>query len=542
MSQEQQYDYIIIGAGSAGCVLANRLSDNGHYRVLLLEAGPRDTYPWIHVPIGYGKTMFNRNVNWGYSTEPDPNLNFRTMYWPRGKVLGGSSSINGLIYVRGQPEDYDGWQALGCEGWSYEEVLPYFMRAENQVRGGDAYHGATGPLSVSDVDEPNALCDAFISSGEAIGIPRNDDFNGADQEGVGYFQLTTKGGRRCSTATAYLKPVLNRANLKIATHALCSRVEFDGRRAVGVHYFQHEQSCVARARREVILSAGAINTPQIMELWGIGCRRLLAEQGVPVICAAEAVGNHLRDHLQTRLLYRCARPITTNDDLKSVFRKLRIGLHYIVTRKGPLAVGINKAGGFAYSRDGLPRPDVQFHFGTLSSDQPGSPVHEFSGFTLSICQLRPESQGSVHIRSRDPRRYPAIQPNYLATETDVRVMVDGVKLGRRLAGARPLVDYIIAEYSPGAHVSSDAALAEFVRADATTIFHPIGTCRMGADAGSVVDPRLRVRGVEALRIVDASIMPTLVSGNTNAPVIMIAEKAADMMLADARSPGYASVA
>jgi choline dehydrogenase len=270
MSQKRQYDYIIIGAGSAGCVLANRLSENGRYQVLLLEAGPRDTYPWIHVPIGYGKTMFNRDVNWGYSTEPDPNLNFRTVYWPRGKVLGGSSSINGLIYVRGQPEDYDDWQAMGCEGWSYNDVLPYFIRAENQVRGGNAYHGAAGPLAVSDVGEPNALCDAFIGSGEAIGIPRNEDFNGADQQGVGYFQLTTKGGRRCSAATAYLKPALKQANLEVATHALCSRIEFDGRRAVSVHYLQNGKSGLALARREVILAAGAINTPQIMELSGIG--------------------------------------------------------------------------------------------------------------------------------------------------------------------------------------------------------------------------------------------------------------------------------
>lgn len=533
MSESGTYDFIIIGAGSAGCVLARRLAENPRYSVLLLEAGPRDTYPWIHVPIGYGKTMFNSRVNWCYYTEADPNINSRSVYWPRGKVLGGSSAINGLLYVRGQAEDYDDWQAMGCEGWSYRDVLPYFIRSEDQGRGANAFHGKGGPLSVSDVPEPNPLCEAFIGAGQAIGIPLNTDFNGASQEGVGYFQLTTKNGRRCSTASGYLKPVLRQQNLKVLTGTLCSRIEFEGGRAVGVSYTQNGRSGFVRARREVILSAGAINTPQILELSGIGSEQILAEHGIKAVCRSEEVGRNLSDHLQARLLYQCSEPITTNDDLGSIWRKLRIGLRYILAKKGPLAVGINQAGGFACSRDNLRRPDVQFHFGTLSSDRPGSPVHKFSGFTLSVCQLRPESKGSVHISSTDPARHPVIQSNYLSTEHDMRVLLDAVKLGRRVASAPPLANLIVEEYSPGARVVSDDALTAFLRDDATTIFHPTGTCRMGGDSESVVDPRLRVRGVERLRVVDASIMPAIVSGNTNAPAIMIAEKASDMILEDA---------
>lgn len=530
MSDSDTFDFVIVGGGSAGCVLARRLAEQGGYTVCLLEAGGRDSYPWIHVPIGYGKTMFNRDVNWGYSTDPDPGINSRAMYWPRGKVLGGSSSINGLIYIRGQAEDYDRWAEQGCPGWAYRDVLPYFRKAERQGRGASEFHGDTGPLAVSDVAEPNPLCDAFVASGRAIGLPVNRDFNGADQEGVGYFQLTIDHGRRCSTATGYLKPVNGCRNLEVRTHALCERIEFDGRRATGVRYWRDGATEVVHARREVIIAAGAINTPQILELSGIGSAAVLARLDVAPVRVSEEVGENLADHLQSRLLYRCSEHITTNDDLNSFYRKMKIGLRYVISRKGPLAVGINQAGGFARSRPEVERPDIQFHFGTLSSDAPGSPVHKFSGFTLSTCQLRPESRGSVHARSASPTEYPAIKPNYLATETDRRVMIDGVKLGRRLAAASPLRDLIIDEYSPGAAITSDEDLLAFVRDDATTIFHPTGTCRMGDDAASVVDSKLRVRGVEGLRIADASIMPSIVSGNTNAPVIMIAEKAAALIL------------
>ncbi|WP_440997866.1 GMC family oxidoreductase [Arhodomonas sp. SL1] len=528
-----KFDYIIVGAGSAGCVLANRLSADGRYSVLVLEAGPRDRYPWIHVPIGYGKTMFHTGINWGYWTEADPGIAGRSMYWPRGKVLGGSSSINGLIYIRGQHEDFNDWVRLGNEGWSWQDVLPYFRRSERQQRGADDYHGDDGPLSVSDIPERNELCDAFIAAGQEIDIPRNDDFNGATQEGVGYFQLTVRNGRRCSAAVAFLRPAMERPNLHVETDALCERVLLQGGRAVGVRYRQGGRTLEARAGGEVIIASGAINSPQILELSGIGDPAVLGEHGIPVNHALPGVGGNLQDHLQARLILRCTRAITTNDDLHSFARRMRIGLRYLLRRRGPLAVGINQAGGFARSDPELHRPDIQFHFGTLSSDVPGSPVHRFPGFTVSTCQLRPTSSGSVHLRTNDPAQYPSIRPNYLATDEDCRVMVNGVKLARRLVAAASLRPYIAAEYSPGPDAQSDDALLEFVRRDATTIFHPAGTCRMGNDGVAVVDPRLRVHGIEGLRVADCSVMPKLISGNTNAAAIMIGEKAADMILADA---------
>lgn len=527
------YDFIVVGAGSGGCVVANRLSESGRYSVLLLEAGGWDRYPWIHVPIGYGKTMFNSRVNWGYWTEGGAEIDSRSIYWPRGKVMGGSSSINGLIYIRGQAEDYEDWARAGNEGWDWTHVLPYFMKAENQVRGADAYHGVDGPLWVSDVTEPHELCDAFIRAGEEVGIPYNKDFNGPTQEGVGYFQFNTRKGRRCSAADAYIKPIVNRHNLSIEVNALCTRIAFDEGRAVGVRYKQGEHVRDARARCEVVLSAGAINSPQLLELSGVGDPAVLKEHGISTTHVLPGVGRNLQDHLQARLIYKCTRSITTNDDLKSIFRKMRMGLRYLLFRKGPLAVGINQAGGFIRSRADVDRPDLQFHFGTLSSDQPGSAVHDFSGFTLSTCQLRPVSRGSVHIRSDKSDAYPAIQPNYLADDEDQRVMVDGTKVTRRLTSAPAMKNFIAEEYSPGPRVCDFAELLQFLRSDATTIFHPVGTCRMGDDREAVVDARLRVRGLRGLRVIDASIMPTIVSGNTNAPVIMIAEKGADMILEDA---------
>ncbi|MEX0730105.1 MAG: choline dehydrogenase [Aquisalimonadaceae bacterium] len=530
------FDFVVIGAGSAGCVLANRLSDGGRYSVLLLEAGPKDTYPWIHVPIGYGKTMFHKTLNWGYSTEPDENLHARSVYWPRGKVLGGSSSINGLIYIRGQRADFDDWAARGNPGWGWADVLPYFRRSEGQQRGASVYHGADGPLSVSDVPENNALVDAFIQAGEQVGFPINDDFNGASQEGVGYFQLTTRNGRRCSAARAFLRPALRRPNLTIETEALCSGLDFDGSRVRAVWYLHRGQEKRVVANREVIISAGAINSPQILELSGIGDPAVLKDAGVAVRHALPGVGANLQDHLQCRVIARCRKPVTTNDDLNSFMRKMKIGMRYVFLRKGPLAVGINQAGGFVKTDPAVERPDIQFHFGTLSSDSPGSAVHAFSGFTLSTCQLRPESRGTVHIRGADPAVYPRIHANYLSAALDQKVMVESIRVSRRVLAAPGMQDYVESEYAPGPDVQSDDEILDFIREEATTIFHPSGTCQMGpADQpGAVVDARLRVYGVHGLRVVDASVMPVIPSGNTNAAAIMIGEKASDMILEDAR--------
>ncbi|MGA8260381.1 MAG: choline dehydrogenase [Arenicellales bacterium] len=527
------FDYIIVGAGSAGCVLANRLSASGRDSVLLLEAGPPDTYPWIHIPIGYARTMFNGKYNWCFYTEADPGMNNRRIYWPRGKVLGGSSSINGLIYIRGQPEDYDHWEHLGNDGWGWKDVLPYFTKAERNQRGASALHGADGELGVSDIGEPHELAGAFIAACEQAGIPRNDDFNGPAQEGAGCFQLNTWRGRRCSTAVAYLRPARKRPNLRVETNALATGLLFTGVRAHGVAYRRHGRDCEAQARREVVLCAGAIQSPQLLQLSGVGDADSLRSRGITPVHHLPGVGRNLQDHLQVRLIHRCAKPITTNDDLRSLRRKLGMGLKYVLFRRGPLAIGINQAGAFARTHPGLARPDIQFHFGALSSDLPGAPLHDFPGFTTSVCQLRPESRGRVMIKTRDPVAAPAIEPGYLSAELDRETAVAALRLARRVASSPALKGYIVDEYLPGAGVRSDDELLESARATGVTIFHPAGTCKMGSDAMAVVDERLRVYGLEALRVVDCSIMPTITSGNTHAPVVMIAEKAADMIKADA---------
>ncbi|HEX8012822.1 MAG TPA: choline dehydrogenase [Casimicrobiaceae bacterium] len=530
-------DYIIVGAGSAGCVLANRLSADAAHSVLLLEAGPRDTYPWIHIPIGYAKTMFNPRVNWCFYTEPEPGMNGRKIYWPRGKTLGGSSSINGLISVRGQREDYDRWAALGNDGWSYAEVLPYFKRLEHAVGGNPAFHGFGGPLWRSPIRRRHELIEAVIAAGIEIGIPRNDDFDGATQEGVGYYHLATRNGWRCSTADAYLKPARNRRNLRVETGVRVTGVSFEARRAIGVTYRAHGGDAVAEARREVILCAGALQTPQLLQLSGVGPRALLESFAIPVVHELPGVGENLQDHLQARVIFECTRPITTNDDLKSGWRMFKMGLDYALTRGGPMAIGINQGGIFARADPAAATPDVQFHVATLSSDMAGSPTHTFSGFTFSVCQLRPESRGSVRIRSRDPLEAPAMQPNYLSTPRDRGTLIAGIRLARRLAATHALAPFVKREYRPGPTATTDEDLLEFARNTAGTIFHPGGTCKMGdraRDSLAVVDARLRVHGLERLRVVDCSIMPTLTSGNTNVPVVMSAEKASDMILADWR--------
>jgi choline dehydrogenase len=533
-SPEASFDYIIVGAGSAGCVLANRLTASGTHRVLLLEAGGQDRNIWIHIPLGYGKLFANPKVNWLYTTEPEPELNNRRVIQPRGKVMGGSSSINGLLYIRGQHEDYDHWRQLGNAGWSFKDVLPYFRRAEDQERGADEFHGGGGHLKVSDVCEPHPLCEAFIAAAQASGFPRNDDFNGAAQEGAGYFQLTSRNGRRWSTAVGYLKEAKRRENLKVVPNALATRILFSGRRATGVEYRQGGTTHTAHANAEVIVSGGAFNSPQLLQLSGLGPAKILSELGIEVVADMPGVGADLQDHLQVRILYRCNRPITMNDVINRWRHRYAAGLRYLLSRKGLLTIGAGYAGAFLRTRPELATPDVQFHFLIFSADAAGATLHPFSGFMASVCQLRPDSRGFVRIKSADPALPPAIQPRYLTARSDCDCVVDGLKLLRRVMGQPVMRQYIDAEYAPGAACASDADLLGYARQTGTTVYHPTSTCRMGNDPNAVVDERLRVRGFDALRVIDASIMPTVVSGNTNAAAVMIGEKGADMILEDAR--------
>jgi choline dehydrogenase len=530
---EDSYDHIVVGAGSAGCVLAGRLSEDPAVRVLLLEAGPRDTSLWIHLPIGYGKTMWSPSLNWRYHTDPDPHMNGRRIYWPRGKTLGGSSAINGLIYIRGQPQDYDGWAALGNPGWDWDSVLPYFIRSEGNQRGASRCHGGDGPLKVSDIGARNPLIDAFIAGAAELGVPPSDDFNAGRQEGAGYYQLTTHKGWRCSTATAYLRPARGRPNLRVETGAFASRLLMEGRRATGVEWRQQGVMRRARARGEVLLAAGALQSPQLLQLSGIGPADLLQRHGIAVLQHLPGVGENLQDHLQIRLTLEATVP-TTNDQLRSLWGQARVGLQWLLHRSGPVAVGINQGGCFLRALPGAQRPDIQFHVATLSADMAGGKVHPFSGITVSTCQLRPTSRGHVRIRSTDPFEPPAMQPNYLSTELDCHTTVAGVKAARAIASSAAMRPFVRREVKPGPEADSDDALLEFCRNHGATIFHPSGTCKMGLDAMAVLDERLRVRGVEGLRVVDCSAMPTLVSGNTNAPVVMMAEKAVDMIRQDAR--------
>lgn len=529
-----QFDYIIVGAGSAGCVLANRLSADGRQTVLLVEAGPTDNYIWIHIPIGYGKTMFHKVYNWGFYTAPEPNMNGRRIYWPRGRGLGGSSSINGLISIRGQRQDYDRWAQLGNSGWDWNSVLPYFIRSEHNSRGASETHGGDGPLWSSDIVEKNELMEAIIRGARELGVGRNDDFNSGDQEGVGYYQLFTRNGWRNSSSVAYLKPARKRTNLRIETEAHTTAIRFEGRRAAGVRYLQHGISHEVRANREVILSAGALQSPQLLQLSGIGPAGLLQAHGIGVVEALPGVGENLQDHLQFRLMYRVSKPITTNDDLRSVWGKARIGLQWLTKGTGPLGIGINQGGLFARILPGSETPDIQFHFSTLSADQAGGQPHPWSGCTFSVCQLRPESRGDVQITSPDPLQPPRMRANYLVTPADRFCAVESIKYARKLAATDALKPYIADEYKPGAAVQSDDEILDFARENGATIFHPSGTCKMGSDPMAVTDSSLRVRGIGGLRVVDCSIMPTLVSGNTHAAAVMIAEKAADLILADQR--------
>jgi choline dehydrogenase len=529
-----EFDYVIVGAGSAGCVLANRLSADGKNSVLLLEAGPKDSNIWIHVPLGYGRLFKDKDVNWMYQTEPEPGLDGRRVFQPRGKVLGGSSSINGLLYVRGQHEDYDRWRQHGNSGWGFDDVLPYFKKAEDQVRGADDFHGAGGPLPVSDWRHHDPLSEAFVKAAAETGIPVNPDFNGASQEGAGFFQTTTRGGRRASTAVAYLRPAQRRGNLRVETAALAQRVRFGGQRAVAIEYKQAGNLRTARARKEILVSSGTYNSPQLLQLSGVGPAELLRKHGIDVVLDAPGVGHDLQDHMQVRVVMRCAKPITLNDVVNSPVRKILAGAQYAAFRRGPLTIAAGTSGAFFKTSPRLATPDIQIHFLPFSTDKMGEELHSFSGFTASICHLRPESRGSLRIGSADPAMPPEIRINYLATEVDRTANVEGLKILRRILHAPALEPYVIEEVDPGAKISSDEALLGYCRQRGTTIYHPTSTCRMGNDPLAVVDQRLRVRGIEGLRVVDGSVMPDLVSGNTNAAIIMIAEKASEMILQDAR--------
>lgn len=529
----EEFDYIVVGAGSAGCPVANRLSAKPENRVLLLEAGPKDRNIWIHIPIGYAKTMTSP-LSWGYNTEPDEGIAGRSLLWPRGKVLGGSSSINGLVYIRGQKQDYDYWRQLGNEGWGYEDILPFFKKAESQERGGDAFHGSDGPLQVSDIHDQREICDAFTEAAVETGIPRNADFNGAEQEGVGAYQTTSANGRRCSSAVGYLKPIRNRSNLRVETDAMVTKILFDGVKAVGIAYRQHGVDKQVKVKGEIILAGGAINSPQLLQLSGVGPASHLQKMGVDVVLDSPGVGADLQDHYQARMVLELNKAISVNDEINNLVRRAWTGLRYLLFRQGPMTFSAGHVGAFTKVLPESATPDAQIHFIPFSATKIGGDLHPFSGVTASVCQLRPESRGEVMIASADPLQHPKIVPNYLSTDYDRRIMVEGLKMVRGITKSPSFAKYVIKERDPGDDCVSDDDLLTYAREKGNTIFHPTSTCRMGSDTRAVVDARLRVRGIQGLRVADCSIMPSVVSGNTNAPAIMIGEKCAQMILEDNR--------
>ena len=537
MTGEDIFDFIVTGAGSAGCVVAARLSESGRYRVLLLEAGDRDRNPWIHVPMGSSRLFADPRVNWMYESEPEPKLDGRSMYQPRGKVLGGTSSINGMVYMRGNPADYDEWRQRGCTGWDWDSVLPYFKKAEDQERGPDAFHGAGGPLRVSDPPVRWELAERWIAAAIEAGLPANPDFNGARQEGAGHFQSTTNQRRRWSTAAAYLRPARMRRHLTVQTNAHATRILIEDGRAVGVSFVTDGMLQTARARGEVIICGGAFNSPQLLQLSGLGPAELLQEFGIPLVRDMPAVGAGLQDHFNVRLVFRCAKRITLNHVADSFVRQALAGAQYALFRSGPLANNGVCAGAFARSDARLDRPDLQLNFMNWSvGERDGTRVraHPFPGFSVYVVHLRPEARGSVRLRSPDPLAPPAIRFNFLRTREDVRALTAGMRLAREIARQPALAGYVAEEILPGSDVETDADFEVTIRASGLSNLHPVGTCRMGEDEAAVLDPRLRVRGVGRLRVADASVMPSVPAGNTNAPSIMIGEKASDMILEDAR--------
>ncbi|SPF81868.1 GMC family oxidoreductase [Pseudoprimorskyibacter insulae] len=529
------FDYVIVGAGTAGCVLANRLSEDPSVSVLLLEAGGKDNYHWVHVPVGYLYCIGNPRTDWGFKTAPCEGLGGRELLYPRGKILGGCSSINGMLYLRGQAADYDGWRQLGNSGWGWDDVLPYFRKSEDYYAGEDEMHGQGGEWRVEEQRLRWEILDAWRDAAVAAGLPATDDFNRGDNHGVGYFKVNQRKGWRWSASKGFLKPAKNRKNLRVVTSAQAERLTFEGRRATGVRLLRDGHPAIARARSEVILSSGAIGSPQLLQLSGIGPGALLQKHGIEVLHDQPGVGANLQDHLQIRCAYKVHGALTLNTLAATMFGKGKIGLEYVLKRSGPMSMAPSQLGAFAYSSPDVATPDLEYHVQPVTLEAFGQPPHDFPAITASVCNLRPESRGHVQITSPEARRAPEIQPNYLSTEGDRLVAARAVRLTRKIMEQAPLAQYRPEEFKPGPQFQTDTELAQGAGQIASTIFHPVGTTRMGNDPASVVDPELRLRGIDGLRVVDAGIMPRITSGNTNSPTIMIAEKAADMIKASARA-------